>query len=64
MNRSAEDRIKLAMDVIDQYGGTDESHHLRWVLDQVVQELIPSSYESWVQARNNDGYDWDVGVPP
>lgn len=32
-------RIERAIELACRYGGTDEMHHLQWVVDQMVREL-------------------------
>nr|WP_167729698.1 hypothetical protein [Escherichia coli] len=32
-------RIERAIELACRYGGTDEMHHLLWVVDQMVREL-------------------------
>ena len=63
------EKIALAMNYIEQYGGIDGGHHKQWVLDQVVRALTQEKYEEWVkkQKAGEDGpetYDWDEGIPP
>lgn len=31
-------RIERAIELACRYGGTDEMHHLQWVVDQMVRE--------------------------
>lgn len=64
-----EDRIKAALDVIEHHGGTDESHHQTWVIDQVVRALLGDRYPAWVveMKQGEDGpntYGWNEGIPP
>jgi hypothetical protein len=62
-------RIEAALNIAMRYGGTDESHHARWVIDQMVRCLTGTKYDRWV-AEYRDGedgpqsYEWDVGIPP
>lgn len=60
-----------ALTIIEQYGGTDESHHQTWVIDQVVRALTGEGYAKWVDdmkgATGDNGtreYDWNEGVEP
>ncbi len=32
-------RIKLALEMVDRFGGIDGAHHKQWVLDQIVRAL-------------------------
>lgn len=65
---TAEERIGMAMNVIERYGGFEGSHHKQWVIDQVVRALLgPKGYEEWVSDMNDNGgnYDpWDAGIAP
>ena len=66
---SPADRIAAALDVINQYGGIDGSHHKAWVLDQVVRLLAGDEYAAWVRAHcvgedGPDTYAWDEGIAP
>lgn len=58
--------IKHAVEIIDQYGGTDGAHHKHWVLDQVLRTLLRTDeeYAKWVQQRRAEGYGWDKGIAP
>lgn len=62
-------RIDRAIQIVCRYGGTDEIHHLRWVLDQMVRELAGDLYTDVVANATNgeDGpntYKWEVGIAP
>lgn len=64
-----EDRIKTAIEVLEHYGGTDESHHQTWVIDQVARALLGADYPAWVIDMKDgedgpDTYDWNEGIPP
>jgi hypothetical protein len=68
---SPEERIEVALDLIDRYGGIDGARHKQWLLDQVVRALTEGGYDEWVRAHcasedgtDPDAYDWDEGVPP
>ncbi|HEA3702720.1 TPA: hypothetical protein RVZ60_004980 [Salmonella enterica subsp. enterica serovar Derby] len=37
-------RIERAIELACRYGGTDEMHHLQWVVDQMVRELAGERY--------------------
>lgn len=36
-------RIERAIELACRYGGTDEIHHLQWVLDQMVRNWLESA---------------------
>jgi len=64
-----DDRIKAALDIIEEYGGYDGGHHKMWVLDQAVRALTGDGYEEWVKEymAGEDGpetYSWDIGIAP
>jgi len=60
-----------ALAILFQYGQWDGTHHLRWVIDQVVRVLTGEGYYAFVEAYvgvpDDDGemqYEWDTGVEP
>ncbi|UAN45194.1 hypothetical protein KGP17_22780 [Serratia sp. JSRIV001] len=62
-------RIDRAIELACLYGGTDEMHHLQWVLDQMVRELAGERYDQIVAdaIKGEDGpdtYRWNVGIAP
>lgn len=62
-------RINRAIELACQYGGTQELHHLQWVIDQMVRELASDRYEKIVAeatAGENgpDTYAWPTGIAP
>jgi len=62
------ERIKTAMDIIEEYGFIDGAHHKQWVLDQIVR-VLASDYERWVDGYcfgedGPDTYEWDTGIAP
>jgi hypothetical protein len=62
-------RIKAALDIAFNHGGTNEAHHLGWVKDQMVRALTGDEYEQWVNERKSgkdgsDSYVWDEGIAP
>lgn len=62
-------RIERAIQLACRYGGTDEMHHLQWVLDQIVRELAGERYAQIVASVTTgedglDTYKWEVGIAP
>lgn len=62
-------RIERAIELACRYGGTDEIHHLQWVLDQMVRELAGERYVQIVAdaIAGEDGastYRWNIGIAP
>lgn len=62
-------RIDRAIELACRFGGTDELHHLQWVVDQMVRELAGSRYDQIVAEAKagEDGentYAWHVGIAP
>jgi hypothetical protein len=52
-------KIKMAIDLITEYGMTDGSHHKQWVLDQVARTLLGArDYSLWSM------HGWDAGCAP
>ena len=63
------DRIYAAIEIATRYGGIQETHHMAWVIDQMVRTLAEGDYDLVVAdaCSGEDGpntYDWDVGTPP
>jgi hypothetical protein len=63
------EKISRALEYIEEYGGIDGGHHKQWLLDQVVQMLAGSKYDSWVTfyESGEDGpktYEWNTGIAP
>ncbi len=64
-----QERIERAIELACRFGGTDENHHLHWVIDQMVRELAGDRYTQVVAdaTAGRDGpntYTWDVGIAP
>lgn len=58
-----------ALELARRYGGTQESHHKAWVIDQMCRVLLGDEYESWVAEAKagEDGpetYTWETGISP
>jgi len=61
------ERKNNALLIIERFGGTDEMHHARWVIDQVARALLGDGYSVWVKEMTtgeNEGYDWQEGIAP
>ncbi|CAI2794137.1 Uncharacterised protein [Serratia ficaria] len=61
--------IERAIDLACRFGGSDEIHHLQWVIDQMVRELAGDHYTQVVAdaIAGEDGpntYTWNVGIAP
>lgn len=73
---TSDERIKRALEIAHNHGGTDGAHHKQWMIDQMVRALtgcagkeVSSEYVQWAKDRmdGEDGpntYDWDTGTPP
>lgn len=62
-------RIDRAIELACRYGGTDEIHHLQWVVDQMVRELAGDRYpqivaEATAGEDGPDTYKWHTGTAP
>lgn len=62
-------RIERAIELACRYGGTDEMHHLQWVLDQMVRELAGERYvqivvDATAGENGPNTYKWEVGIAP
>lgn len=69
VERTAEQRIELALAVAIAYGGFDGAHHKAWVIDQMVRRLAGARYDEIVTkaCAGADGpttYMWDCGCAP
>lgn len=42
----------------------DGARHKQWFIDQMVRVLLGKDYENWVTLHEEDGEEWDTGVPP
>lgn len=62
-------KIDRAIEIAVRYGGTDEMHHLQWVVDQMVRILAGDNYdkivkEAKVGEEGPDTYKWSTGTAP
>ena len=62
------EKVKVALDLIAEWGGIDGGHHKQWLLDKIVRELS-GDYEKWVKEYEDgedgpDTYSWDEGIAP
>ncbi|EBG2148501.1 hypothetical protein FIP36_17300 [Salmonella enterica] len=62
-------RIERAIALACRYGGTEELHHLQWVVDQMVRELAGDRYPQIVAETTTgedgpDTYTWNTGIAP
>lgn len=74
MERTDEDRINDAVQVILQFGGYDGGHHKQWVLDQVLRNLLSeegyATFCTEYRGNWNEQYEeweygeWDNGIAP
>lgn len=66
--RTADPRIRAALEVIYEHGETDDPQTLKWIIDQMVLKLHTSKeeYEVWVMMYNRRPAirDWETGVRP
>ena len=75
-----EARIAKALEIAVRLGGVDGSHHLKYVIDQMVRALTGCPDVDGIQGESDDyltlvalaragedgpdTYEWDVGIPP
>lgn len=62
-------KVNTALNLADQYGGIDGSHHKTWLIDQIVRALAGDGYTQWVNLWEDgedgpDTYSWDEGIAP
>jgi len=60
---------KKAIELAVRYGGIEESHHLEWIIDQMVRILAGADYAEIVKSAcdGEDGpntYSWSTGIAP
>lgn len=63
-----EEKIKKALELINNYGGIDGGHHKQWVLDQLIK-ILSDDYILWVgnYESGENGLqtcEWDTGIAP
>lgn len=64
-----ETAIKQALNIAARFGGTDESHHKAWVIDQMCRVLAGDGYAAFLAGvcAGEDGpdtYSWEEGIAP
>ncbi len=60
--REAQEQIRDAADLIDQYGRIDGDHHRSWLLQdalQILRKMTTNELENYLAET-----DWDRGIPP
>jgi hypothetical protein len=62
------EKVKKALDLIDEWGGIDGGHHKQWLLDQLVR-VLSDDYDEWVNSYQDgeegpETYEWDTGIVP
>jgi hypothetical protein len=62
------EKVKKALDLIDEWGGIDGGHHKQWLLDQLVR-VLSDDYDEWVNSYQDgeegpETYEWDTGIAP
>ncbi|MEB6579969.1 hypothetical protein MXL58_22880 [Enterobacter quasiroggenkampii] len=62
-------KVERSIGLACRFGGSDEVHHLRWVIEQMVRELDGERYDQVVASAcaGEDGPDtWrrDTGIAP
>jgi hypothetical protein len=63
---SADDRINSAVDLAWRYGGIDGDHHQKWLVDQMLRQILtPDEYNKFVAKYESNGdYKWERGIAP
>jgi hypothetical protein len=62
-------KVKVALELIERFGGTDGAHHKQWLIDQILRALTGNDYVKWVAewesgAHGPKTYFWDDGIAP
>ncbi len=53
------------VELITRHGGSDEAHHLKWVIDQIAHTLLGDyGYAVWVDQLKAAGHKVDPGIAP
>lgn len=61
------------LEIIEDYGSIDGSHHKQWVIDQIARVILGDEYGKWAESRREYDeevdddcvyYDWDTGIAP
>lgn len=64
MSKNESERIEQALDLAYRYGGIDEDHHRKWLIDQMVRALAGKEYKKFIRKYNRYLPAWDVGIAP
>ena len=40
------------------------SHHLKWVIDQMLRTISGAAYQTLMENYNSDEHEWDTGIAP
>lgn len=63
--------VNEALETVERYIGIDGEHHVRWVLDQLLQAVLGTAYLAWVAEyrdqfdENGERYrDYNPGIAP
>lgn len=64
-----EERVCKVMSLIYRYGQTDGDHHKRWLIDQIVRQLLGDNYDKFITFYKDgedgpDTYEWRTGISP
>ena len=67
MNKKQQQIINL----IEEDGMVDGSHHKQWILDQILRIILKKEYNSWLEKYNSETDEngeiygeWDQGIAP
>ena len=71
-----EERIKIALTLIGEFGTTKGAHHKQWIIDQAVRVVLDcpyrldacydenDDYRQWIRQVEDSGYEWWSGIAP
>lgn len=62
------DKLSKILELAEEYGGQDGSHHKQYALDQIIRIVTGNGYDAWRKDYEGDPddeenhYFWDEGI--
>lgn len=60
-------KIDTAVDIALRYGMIKETHHMSWVIDQMLRCILDDKYQQTIHEYNESDLEhdsWDIGIAP
>jgi len=59
-------KIRVAIEIIMEWGVYDGGHHKQYTLDQALRVLLGGRYNEFIDNFNSDEYyeNWNIGIAP